>query len=199
MKFLIDNGHGGVINGVYQTAGKRSQFTDLGPLYEGENVRKIAARVVELCKAAKIDAVLLTPENIDISLDERVRRANAWPAKSTCLISIHHDAFKTESANGYSVFTTPGETRSDKIATVFYDEMKKEFPNGKFRPDNTDGDVDKEENFYIIKRTNCPAILTENFFMTNRADYELLISDAGREKIARAHFNAIKVINNGNY
>ena len=32
------------------------------------------------------------------------------------------------------------------------------------RADLSDGDFDKEENFYILKHTNCPAIFTENFF-----------------------------------
>ena len=34
----------------------------------------------------------------------------------------------------------------------------------KIRKDNSDGDPDKEYNFYILKHTQCPAVLTENFF-----------------------------------
>ena len=74
--FLIDSGHGGVINGVPQTAGKRSPDFGDGVLYEGVSNRIIAKKVLELCKAANIAAVELVPELIDVSLGERVRRAN---------------------------------------------------------------------------------------------------------------------------
>ena len=49
--------------------------------------------------------------------------------------------------------------------------------------------------FYIIKNTNCPAVLTENLFMdTLKPDCEFIMSDAGVETIAQLHFDAIKVI-----
>ena len=39
-------------------------------------------------------------------------------------------------------------------------------PDKKFGKDTKDGDVDYESNFYVIKKANCPAVLTENFFYT---------------------------------
>jgi N-acetylmuramoyl-L-alanine amidase len=32
------------------------------------------------------------------------------------------------------------------------------------RTDFSDGDADKEAHLYVLKNTNCPAVLTENFF-----------------------------------
>jgi N-acetylmuramoyl-L-alanine amidase len=58
----------------------------------------------------------------------------------------------------------------------------------------SDGDVDKESNFYILKNTKCPAVISENFFMDNRLDCKLMQSEAGRMKIASAHARAIKKI-----
>ena len=53
-------------------------------------------------------------------------------------------------------------------------------------------DLDYEENFTVIYKTVCPAILTENLFMDNKTDVEFLMSDEGRNKIAQIHVNAIK-------
>ena len=53
------------------------------------------------------------------------------------------------------------------------------------------GDCDKEESFYIIKNTKCPAILTENFFYDNIEDVKLLLSKDGKNKIIDLHINAI--------
>ena len=32
----------------------------------------------------------------------------------------------------------------------------------RLRSDYSDGDIDREEDFYILKHTLCPAVLTEN-------------------------------------
>lgn len=191
--FLIDNGHGGLINGIPQTAGKSSPDFGKGILYEGVSNRDITKEVLRLCKNEGITAINLVPELEDISLAERVKRANKYT--NAVLISLHSNAAATEQASGWEIFSTLGQNNSDKVAEVIYSEMKKAFPFAKFRTENLDGDSDKESDFYIIKKSNCIAVLVENFFMTNKKDYELLISKEGKEKIAMAVFEAIKKIN----
>ena len=60
------------------------------------------------------------------------------------------------------------------------------------RLDTSDGDVDKEKDYYILKNTNCPATLSECFFMDYEPDCRLIMSDFGKQKIANAHVRAIK-------
>lgn len=194
-QWLIDNGHGGVKNGEYQTKGKRSpQWFDDSILYEGEFNRGITARLTEFLSAAGIRYTLICPEQDDISLSERVRRANDIykEDRTAVLVSVHANA---GGGRGSEIFTSPGETRSDAIATVFFNEMAKIFPSEKMRKDYSDGDPDKEAEFYILTRTNCPAILTENFFMDNEKECrDLLMTKEGRDRVALAHFNAILMI-----
>ena len=64
------------------------------------------------------------------------------------------------------------------------------------RSDRSDGDVDKEENFYILRYTNCPAILTENLFMDTEKDCRFLMSKEGQRAIIDMHVAAIIEINN---
>ena len=54
----------------------------------------------------------------------------------------------------------------------------------------------KEEDFYILKNTTCPSILTENGFYTNKEECRKMLDDYWRKKIALAHVNAIQVIEN---
>ncbi|MBK8888090.1 MAG: hypothetical protein IPN46_16750 [Saprospiraceae bacterium] len=44
---ILDNGHGGVINGKYQTTGKRSPNWDKGVLFEGMFNRWVVNRIIE--------------------------------------------------------------------------------------------------------------------------------------------------------
>lgn len=192
--WLIDPGHGGMVNGQYVTAGKRSPvWPDGRQLFEGVSNRKIVHRIAELCAQAGIKCTNLVPEEQDISLGERVRRANAIAAHDKCIfISVHSNA---GGGTGWEIFTTPGLTKSDAIATIVFNSARKFLPTFKMRTDFSDGDPDQESLFYVIKNTNCPAVLTENLFMdTLNPDCAFLMSAAGTEAIAQLHFDAIKII-----
>jgi N-acetylmuramoyl-L-alanine amidase len=200
--WIFDNGHGGIIDGVYQTAGKRSpEWEDGTQLFEGEFNRSIVDRLVKMCKDNNIECVNLVDTQEDISLRKRTDAANDIyreqrdkDGKDCIYISVHANGFSQESAHGWGVYTSPGETKSDKIASVLYVRAEEEFPNHKMRKDTTDGDPDKEANFWVLRKTVMPAILSENFFMTNREESKLLLSEEGRDRIAKIHFDMIQEI-----
>jgi N-acetylmuramoyl-L-alanine amidase len=174
--WIIDNGHG------VDTAGKRSPNWEKGVLLEGVKNREIAKLVLTKLRAIGVLCTELVPELDDVSLGERVRRASKIP--NGCLISIHCDAFTNESANGASAFTTVGQGKADKISSAWYNAAKQLGLPLKARTDNADGDPDKEADFFILRKTPCPAVLIENGFMTNRSDYAFLMSKTGVELLA---------------
>lgn len=199
---LLDNGH------ASSTAGKRSpKFEDGTQLFEYEFNRDIVARLSRLLDAEGIHYEILVPEvDTDIALSKRVARANAFCDKYgvvNCLfISVHANAYgngvEWTTPNGWEVYTCVGNTKSDAVATMFWEEAKKVLPamgkkvrNGKNQPAGNDG-PDYEANFTVLVKTNCPAILTENMFYTNKEECEWLLSDEGREAITQIHLNGIK-------
>jgi len=189
MIVLLDNGHGGLINGEYQTSGKRKDWGDGQVIYEGEFNRAIGNGIIEQLTKLNISYVNLAPEYWDVRLETRVKRANKYPANRSFYISVHSNAGGGE---GCEFFTSPGDTRSDIIATLFGEEYKKEFPNRRLRTDFSDGDLDKERRFYVLTKTRMPAVLTENFFMDNREEFEnILMTREGRQRIINYHVNAI--------
>lgn len=196
MKILIDNGHG------IDTPGKRSPD---GEFREYRYNREIASALVAGLRDKGFVASLLVPEDTDISLGTRVRRVNKVcdevGADNVILISIHCNAAPPDDgqwhrARGWSAYTTKGETESDKLAECLYiaaeDIFKK---NGlKVLKYGTDpGQKDWEENFYILKNTRCPAVLTENFFMDNKEDIKYMTSAEGRKSIVQAHIEGIEM------
>jgi N-acetylmuramoyl-L-alanine amidase len=190
--WCIDAGH------AKSTPGKRSPVFPDGKtrLYEWEINRKIAAKLMYKLAEGGTKYFEVTPEDeVDIPLSRRANRVNAHDCgKPKIFISIHINAGPSpewSSANGWEVYTTRGVTNSDKIADIFYDEHKKAFPEMRMRSDKSDGDFDREADFTVIKAVSCPAILTENFFMTNLEEATLLLTDAFQERIADAHYRAI--------
>ena len=205
MLILIDNGHG------LMTPGKRSPD---GQFREAFYTREIAKRIVADLTDRGFTAQLLVPEDDDIPLSERVRRINAAclshqsspaphqssPARpgispNVILISIHINAAGngTEwmNATGWSCYTSKGQTQSDKLADCLYQAAIKNFPGKRIRTDYSDNDPDWEENFYILRHSLCPAVLTENFFMDNHSDLEYLQSRAGKQAIVDTHVEGI--------
>ena len=189
MLALLDNGHGS------NTPGKRSPvWKDGSQLLEWEFTRDVARRIKrKLDEIEGIDGVLLVPEVTDIALTERANRANKYVkehgAKNCVFISVHANAGK---GTGWEAFTTKGTTNSDKFATIFYEcATEKWGKDWAIRKDSSDGDPDKEENYTVLVKTNCPAVLVEYFFMDTEKDCKYINSEIGREDCADVAVSAI--------
>ena len=183
MLILIDPGHG------IDTPGKRSPD---GKFLEYLWNRRIADLLLDKFMIMGIDASLVVTETNDISLSTRVQRVNKVCSKvgasNVILLSIHSnaagDGSKWMSAQGWSCYTSKGDTKSDVIAECLYDAFETEFAEKKIRKDMSDGDRDWEENFYVLQKSKCPAVLLENFFYDNRDECSWLLKDETKERIA---------------
>ena len=184
MKVLIDPGHG------IDTPGKRSpdgKFREY--LWNRQVADLLGARLV----AMGIDASPVVTETNDIPLSTRVQRVNRICSKvgasNVLLVSIHANAAGNGgwmNAKGWSCYTSKGSTESDRIAECLYDAFEKEFPDRKIRKDLSDGDRDWEENFYVLAKSRCPAVLLENFFYDNLEECAFLLKEETKERIASA-------------
>ena len=94
-------------------------------------------------------------------------------------------------ATGWSCYTCKGQTESDRLADCLYKAAEEILKNQVIRTDYArDGDPDWEENFYILRHSLCPAVLTENFFMDG-LDLEFLQSRSGKQAIIDTHVEGI--------
>ena len=187
MKVLIDNGHG------ENTPGKRSPD---GRLREWSYTREIANLVVVGLRKLGIDAERIVKEDSDVPLSERCRRANNIyrdTGKKAILVSIHCNAagngISWMIAQGWSVFVSNNASLNSKklaeslaqVAECISVPVRKPMP----------GQLYWQQNLAICRDTNCPAILTENFFQDNKEDVEYLLSREGKDTVARIHIEGI--------
>ena len=191
MRVLIDAGHG------IDTPGKRSPD---GSFREYLWNREVADLVLARMRAAGMDADLVVTETNDIPLRTRAMRVNRvcdrLGAGNVILISIHANAAGNGkswmTATGWECHTSPGKTKSDPLADAFYNSFSRAFPDKRMRRDLSDGDSDKESNFYILTKTKCAAVLLENFFYDNRMECRWLLQDKTKERIADAIVDGLK-------
>ena len=188
---LIDAGHGGIINGVYTTAPRKMYDHGIVTFHEGVWTRALAWLYATDLYAAGLGYYMVTPGHKDFGRTERCIRANHFNAKvkkkgiRTYYHSIHGNAFGVESVNGIEVYTSPGETLSDPIATVMYNKLE-ELLGWKMRPGNGDGDPDKEAKFTVLVRTHMPAILSETGFYTNFQECVNMLTLSSMSRIVQA-------------
>lgn len=200
---LIDNGHG------KDTPGKCSPDASKGlissPLYFREYAwaRKCAQGIVSVLEAQGYTAFLLVKEEEDISLQERASRVNAYcrtyGKENVLLLSVHVNAAGNGknwmTARGWSAFTTKGMTESDKLAACLIKAADEVFTSPlKVRKYSMADKYsqDYEENFYILRNTACPAVLTENFFQDNKDDVKYLLTDRGLGDCIECHVRGIE-------
>ena len=189
-KILLDNGHG------KDTPGKCSpKWEDGTQLLEWKYTREIAGMVLKELKLKGVDAELIVTEENDISLSERCNRANEIAKKvgknETLLVSIHCNA-ANGNARGWEIHRSPGITKSDEYADVFWFEAQATLPKGtKMRGDFTNKYKCWDSKFTILTGTTCPAVLTENLFMDNKSDCAYLLSKEGKDAITKLHVDAI--------
>lgn len=184
---ILDPGHGGLTaSGVYTTApGKMFKFKDGTIAYEGVLNRQIASMVSKFLKgngAFNVVSTVACEDPTDVSLTDRVKVANKFKSSETIYISIHCNA---GGGTGFEIFTTKGSTRSDLLAEYIATNVESYYKQLglKTRYDLSDGDKDKEEDFYVIRKTNCPAVLLECGFFDNEKDFALLSNKAFQEQL----------------
>ena len=190
MKILIDPGHG------IDTPGKRSPD---GLFREYLWNRQVADLILEGLLSAGVDASLVVTETNDVSLKNRVNRVNTicnrLGASNVLLVSVHANAAGNGSAwmnaRGWSCYTSKGKTKSDQVAECLYDAFEEEFQDRKIRKDMSDGDRDWEENFYVLQKSKCPAVLLENFFYDNREECAWMLQEETKKRIASAAVKGI--------
>lgn len=189
MKIIIDAGHGGLspFNNEYVTKGKR-MVKDGITFYEGVNNR-INANLIVSALREKGHEVLYNDTWKDTPLTERVHDANKLNADF--LISIHSDAFGDgkdwHTANGIGTYIyTNASSKSQKLADSLNNSLICNF----------DGIAKnrgiKKANFYILKNTNCPAVLLELGFHTNKDEVQKMQTEDWRSRIVKSIIEAVE-------
>jgi len=183
--WCLDNGHGKL------TAGKRSpKLKDGGRFFEYEFNRIIVKGIIKELKKHDVKYYNVVPEvSVDNFLKGRVLRANNVPSDiPKIFLSIHANAGPGTwtSARGLETWFFHGSRTGRKLAAVFQQQLVNAlgWTNRGIKSQAT-------KQFFVLRRTNMPAVLTESGFYNNKKDVYLLLDKAVQQKIIKAHVDAI--------
>jgi N-acetylmuramoyl-L-alanine amidase len=204
----LNAGHGGLHPEsrkymTFPSHGKFYHFTDnLGEItysaYEGETNRIFAEKLNLELSTQGIEVLKVYHPYMDRYNQERVFLANQHYRKYKALkalwLSFHSNAYGMSSKGaslapqGFSIFTSEGDTDSDRAAELIFNQVKAEAKlfGISYRTDYRDRQADFDINFDELYFTDMPAVLIENLFFTNIKDAQLLKNPEYQKAIAKA-------------
>lgn len=179
MKICLDPGHGGHDSGAIGPTG----------LTEAQAVFFISRHIGHALSEAGHKCFFTRLDDTFVELDDRAELANLEDAD--LFLSIHANAYEKPEAHGFEVWTSPGWTPADPIATKVFEHVRRAFPLLAGRVDSSDGDPDKEAKFRVLIKTTMPAILIETAFISNQTEEKWLRDPGWRLRMAGAIVSAV--------
>lgn len=198
----LDAGHGGSDGGADEYIVEKD-MTETTVQYLQELLQQDENYRVVLCREYGEGA----------SIDERCSVAN--DANVSLLLSIHGNTDPTRTATGFECFAAPpGRTYHEKslaaakiiarkmgeagqrmrgengVRYKYYEELA----NGKTKEiiaEESVTEVNSAKSFGILERTNAPAVLAEQCFLTSKSDVDTWASETGCKKAAQIYYEAI--------
>lgn len=165
-KVYVDAGHGGNDCGA----------VGVGGVHEADINLIVAKHLQAELERQGISVKMSRTGDTTKSLSARTNEENKWGAD--IVVSIHCNAYSSESANGTETYIYKKGGNAEKIA-------KKVHPNLMSVLNTTDRDI-KEANFAMVRDTKAPAILVELAFITNKKDCAKLVNATYQKNCAIA-------------
>lgn len=173
VKLYFDAGHGGKDSGAVGNG-----------LYEKNIVLTLAKKTEEIVKAnyKNIEVMQTRTSDIFLSLDERTDKANKWGAD--IFVSFHCNASTSPTARGFETYIYP---QADARTRAFQNVIHSEIWNQISKTAGVTDKGKKQANFHVLRESSMVALLSENLFVSNSSDADLLKQENFLDKLAWGH------------
>jgi len=188
---FIDPGHGGADPGAFHRS--------VTNLKESDIVFNISTNLARLLKDSGVQVFMSRTNDMFVSLSDRTKMANA--VNSSVFISIHVNSAPGTSASGFETYTLPlghsfstsGNSKprlymgnnndifNSLLGYSIHNSLLKDFPA------HQDRGI-KHARYEVLKNINCPAILVECGFLSNKNERKLLAGAEHQRKISESIF-----------
>jgi len=167
IKIVLDPGHGGIDVGA---------SPDGAPFEKGV-VLDIALRVERLLERKGLQVTLTRRTDEFIPLPKRASMAN--DEHGTLFVSIHANSCPRKEVRGFEIYYSEnGRERQSVQAANFLQQTLKKATGANDRGI-------RKQNYAVLARTKCPAVLIEVGYLSNPREANLLSKGSYRKKVAQ--------------
>jgi len=171
-KTIIDAGHGGEDPGAISEKLREKDLTLKIALYTEEHLKN----------NYEVEVKMTRRNDVFVSLNDRAKIANRF--KADLFVSIHINSSINGTGFESFIYTDTGE-QTFQFQKILHNEIEAALAvEGSFKNRGL-----KRANYFVLKKTNMPAILTENLFIDLDAGY--LSSEEFLKNIGVAHARGI--------
>jgi N-acetylmuramoyl-L-alanine amidase len=163
---VIDPGHGGRDPGATSYHGYYEKTVNL----------RIARKLASYLENRGVRVIMTRNNDTFIELNERAEIANR--AGADLFVSIHCDSHQSRSQNGYTIYVARSASWSSKKTGIAINQAMGQTGLSSVGIRNQD--------FRVLVRTACPAVLVECGYLTNPSEATLLDDSDFQDRIARA-------------
>lgn len=169
-KILIDAGHGGVDPGKVGVGGEKEKDINLQIAKKLQKSLTDAGYRATLTRAEDTGLYRQTDSNKKITdLNNRCKMAEE--TSPALFISIHQNSYSSATIRGAQVFYFSGSDKGKQAAELLQKSLITIAD-----PDNTRS-AKENDNYYLLKHCNCPAVIVECGFLSNPDEAAKLASD----------------------
>jgi N-acetylmuramoyl-L-alanine amidase len=171
---VVDAGHGGYDSGAFRKYGPPEKIVTLD----------VAERLERKLRESKIKTVMTRDSDVFIPLDDRVATENKQ--KDAVFVSIHFNDSPKRRTRGFETYYHSGA--SVDLADRIQQKLMA-------IPNSANGGI-HTANFRVLRLANCPAVLVECGYLSNRsegnqagdAEYRELLADRIAEAIVEQRY-----------
>lgn len=177
---VINAGHGGADKGGYGIDGKST---------ESVLTLELANAIKSLNQNSRLNIALTRNEDETQSVNEVAAIANK--AKPDLFVSLHYNnANKNAQLSGTEIYiASPAKTNRYDSHLQFANQLANQLDDLNM-PFN--GIKSRREGVYVLQNVNCPSVLVEAGYLSNRNDLNKITSSSFRESLAVAILNGIQ-------
>src|SRR6185369_7819421 len=171
---VVDAGHGGKDSGAYRRSGPPEKMVTLD----------VAQRLERRLRESQIKTVMTRDSDVFIPLNDRVAMENTQ--KNAIFVSIHFNDSRKRKTRGFETYYHSGASFDlanriqQKLMTI---------------PNSANGGI-HTANFRVLRLANCPAVLVECGYLSNRSEgnqardweYRELLADRIAEAIVEQRY-----------
>lgn len=176
---VVDAGHGGNdpgkigVNGTLEKDINLSIALKLKAELEKKGIKVILTRDSDASLAIEGATNKKTSD-----MNKRMELING--SRADLLVSIHQNSFTDPSVKGAQTFYYKGSGESEEIAVTVQAELVKALDKNNKRKAKTGND------YFMLRKSTCPAIIVECGFLSNSDEEAKLITDEYQQAVAEA-------------
>ena len=177
---VLDAGHGGVDGGV---TGKETKIkeSDINLAITYQVKAELEALGFEVVLTRKTESGLYgTATKGFKKRDMQKRRQIIEETDPAMVISLHQNFYPTRNTRGAQVFYSKGNAGGQRLALLMQKELNVLYAKEGARARNA-----ASGQFYMLECSDCPSVLVECGFLSNREDERLLTSEGWQKTLGQ--------------